>query len=318
LPRVDNEDLNLFEFDYDLTFMVFFLSADDQVYARYGGRDSTGSDKRLSLAGLAYTMHSVLQMHRQADKAFAPKSQETPKYLRDLAPGRRVGRCLHCHQIKETLNASLQRAGQWSRDLIWRYPLPTNLGFDVEVDRGNVVKEVKDASPAFKAGLRAGDRVQRLGGVPAHSFADMQLALDRAPKTGSIELVWQRGDQVFKQALALPEGWRQSDLTWRPSMQRWVASARLYGDDLTPEEKKALGLPAQQLAFRQQDSVPAQARAAGIQAGDIIVGIDDKPLEMDVTDFVRYVRRQFLVGDRVTVNVLRDGKHLNLPMTLLR
>ena len=41
LTRIDNQDLNLFEFDYDLTFMVFFLNAEGKVYARYGGRDGT-------------------------------------------------------------------------------------------------------------------------------------------------------------------------------------------------------------------------------------------------------------------------------------
>jgi hypothetical protein len=33
---VDDVDLNTFEFDYDLTFMVFFLNANGKVYARYG------------------------------------------------------------------------------------------------------------------------------------------------------------------------------------------------------------------------------------------------------------------------------------------
>ena len=34
--------------------------------------------------------------------------------------------------------------------------------------------------------------------------------------------------------------------------------------------------------------------------------------------FLRYIERNYLVGDQVTVNVLRDGKRLNLPMTLRR
>jgi S1-C subfamily serine protease len=37
---------------------------------------------------------------------------------------------------------------------------------------------------------------------------------------------------------------------------------------------------------------------------------------MDVGDFIRYVARSYLVGDRVTVNVLRDGKRLDLVMLL--
>jgi serine protease Do len=64
--------------------------------------------------------------------------------------------------------------------------------------------------------------------------------------------------------------------------------------------------------------VPAQARAAGIRAGDIILGIDAKRLEMDVDDFLRYVQRNYLIGDRVTINILRDGKRKDLPLTLKR
>ena len=85
LTRIDGEDLNLFEFDYDLTFMVFFLNAEEQVYARYGGRDAKDADNRLSLAGLRYTMQSVLQMHQREQKEFAPRSHEAPKYARDFA-----------------------------------------------------------------------------------------------------------------------------------------------------------------------------------------------------------------------------------------
>src|SRR5262249_10552043 len=154
-----------------------------------------------------------------------------------------------------------------------RYPLPENIGLELEVDRGNVVKMVNQTSPSAKAGLRQGDVVKQLNGVPIHSMADVQFALDRSPKAGATEIAWQRGEQEMTQQLALANGWRKSDLTWRPSMQERLAAARLYGVDLTDDQKKALGLAPQRLAFRQNESVSAQARAAGIRTGDIIVGI---------------------------------------------
>src|SRR5205823_5371734 len=155
-------------------------------------------------------------------------------------------------------------------------------------------------------------------GVPIHSFADAQFALDIAPATGSIDIAWQRDNRIVTNKLALFDGWRKTDISWRPSMQRVVGSIRLYGRDLTPEEKKTLGLASQQLAFRQQYPVSSQAQAAGIRTGDIIVGVDDKQLEMDVTKFLGYVQRNYLVGDRLTVNIVRDGQRMNLPMNLLR
>jgi hypothetical protein len=318
LTRIDEVDLNLFDFDYDLTFMVFFLSPEGKVYARYGGRDGESPDRRQSLDGLRYTMQSVLRMHERQEPAFAPQARQAPRFLREVSGARRPGQCLHCHQVKEVLDAAMQRAGQWSRDQVWRYPLPENLGLELEVDRGNVVKAVTGGSPAAAAGLRSGDVVHRLGGVPIHSFADAQFALDRAPKGGAIELAWQRGDRAMRDKLSLPEGWRKTDVSWRASVRRLVAAARLSGKDLTPQEKQALGLSANQLAFRHWEVVHSQAKAAGVRGGDVILGVDDKQLDTDVSGFQRYIERNYLVGDQVTVNLLRDGKRLNLPMTFLR
>ncbi len=294
---------------------VFFLNADGKVYARYGGRDAKDPDSRQSLAGLRYTMESVLEAHAKPKKEYAPRSQEGSKYIRDVASGGQRG-CYHCHNVKETLNNDLDRKGLWTRDLAWRYPLPENVGVELEVDRGNVVKAVRAKSPAAAAGLRPGDVLRRVGAVPTHSQADVQFALDKAPKAGTVEVVWRRGDKTERATLTLAEGWRVGDITWRPSMQWAVPSARLYGEDLKAEEKKALGLAAKRLAFRQQSPVPSQPKVAGVRAGDVILGVDGKALEMDVGDFVHYVARNYLVGDRLTVNVLRDGKRLDLVMTL--
>lgn len=204
----------------------------------------------------------------------------------------------------------------WTRDMVWRYPLPDNVGIELEVDRGNVVNKVQAKSPASSAGLKAGDVVRRLGGVPVHSFGDAQFALDRAPATGSIAIVWRRGGKNMEAKLALAASWRKCDITWRPSMQRMVPSAGVYGRDLTAAQKKALGLSARQLAFRENFPVQPQAAAAGIRTGDIILGVDGKRLETDADGFLRHVERHYLVGDRVTVNLLRGGKRLDLPMKL--
>jgi S1-C subfamily serine protease len=223
---------------------------------------------------------------------------------------------MHCHQVREVLNGDLKRAGKWTRDMVWKYPLPENVGLTLEVNRGNVVRHVQEDSAADVAGLKTGDVVQTLHRVPIHSFADAQVALDRSPAAGTIEVLWQRDGKTMRGELALAQGWRKTDISWRPSLRHVLASARLYGTDLTPEEKKALGLPANRLAFRQTDSLAEQARQAGVRGGDVIVGIDGRELEMDVDGFLRYVRNNYLIGDRVTLNLFRDGKRLDLAMTL--
>jgi S1-C subfamily serine protease len=152
--------------------------------------------------------------------------------------------------------------------------------------------------------------------VPIHSLADAAFALDRAPNAGKIAVTWKRKNATSSASLELPEGWRKSDIAWRPSLQYLVPSIPVYGTDLTAAEKKALGLSARQMAFRQRDQVHSRAQAAGIRGGDIIVGVDGKQLEgMDV-DLHDFVRKEYLIGDRIVVNVLRDGKALRLPWTL--
>jgi S1-C subfamily serine protease len=93
-------------------------------------------------------------------------------------------------------------------------------------------------------------------------------------------------------------------------------TAAVYGENLKPEEKKKLGLSEQRLAFRQGDFVPDPSRRAGIRARDIITGIDGKELEMTMLQFNVFVRLNFKTGDRITFNVIRDGKHLEIPMVL--
>lgn len=294
---------------------VFFLNADQQIYGRYGGRAGDDPDERQSLAGLRYAMEAALKTHRSEDKTIVPQRVAERKTVRNLG-GVRRGNCIHCHQVKTMQIAALKRNDQWSRDDIWRYPPPDNLGLLLAVDRGDVVERVEKDSPAQRAGLRPGDVIEKLGAYPIHSFGDAQYALDGAPTKGEIEIAWRRGEKAMDASLALPAGWRKSDLSWRRSMQWVVPSARVFGRNLNAQERRERGLSAKQLAFWQSYPVSKAAQAAGVREQDIILGFDGKELEMDAYGFLRYVRSNYLSGDRVTINVLRGDERLSLPMTL--
>ena len=268
MSRVDDQDLNLFDFDYDLTLAYFFLDADGHVYGRYGQRDGDGPDNRQSLDGLRYTMESVLAAHAEQAKSFAPTAQASPKYLADFLVrkgGKKGGGgCLHCHTVKERI---VGVGPGWTFDQLFRFPMPENVGITLDVDRGDVVKSVKPKSPAESVGLKPGDRIRRVANVPIHSMADVQYALDRAPKNGTLDVVWTRDAKDETGTITLPEGWRRGDISWRPSTQHYIPAARLYGKDLPADERAKLGLPATQLAFRQNDFVPTQAKnERGVQA----------------------------------------------------
>jgi len=316
LAEIESSNLKLFEFDYDLTFMVFFLSPDEKVYARYGGRCEQGPDERMSLAGLRYTMQSVLAEHAADQPRIAATETGKPFFIREIAPPSGLGRCIHCHQAKEVIYNKLDLEGKWNIDLAFRYPLPDNLGLTLEVDRGNIAEDVAPDSPAARAGLQKGDLISTLNSVPIHSFGDAQFALDRAPKKGLIEVSWIRSGRDLRGKIELPDRWRRTDISWRPSLQNFVASARVYGNDLSGDEKVSLGLSTEGLAFRQKDNVPDQARKAGVRPGDIIFGVDNRKLEMTAYQFLTYVRGNYVKGETLTLNLIRDGKRLNLSMRL--
>jgi predicted metalloprotease with PDZ domain len=308
-------DLNLFEFDYDLTFTVFFLNADEKVYARYGGRDVRGPDELQSLAGLRHTMTSVLAMHQRKEPVFAPRDRMTSRTTQQLSG--RMRRCYHCHNVREALDAELRRTGKWERDLAYRYPLPDNLGLVLEVNQGNVVKQILAESSAARAGLARGDTLRLLGGIPVHSLADAEFALDRAKAKGSLSLTYERAGKEQTTTLALTEGWRKSDISWRPSLKRLIPRLPLYGTDLTEPEKKTLGLPANSLAFRQRSDLNSRLKAAGVRPGDVIVGLDGKAFRgLDASEFRAAVRRDYLAGDEVKIDLLREGKRMTIPFTL--
>jgi serine protease Do len=314
LIRVAGANLNLFEFDFDLTWAAFFLNADERIYGRFGGRDASSADSRNTLPGLRYAMTAALEAHK-TDNAKPPRTEKVLR-VEDYAGGRRARGCVHCHQVWEFRRDSMMAAGTWNRDDIWVYPLPENIGVTLDKDRGDSIKAVKPSSVAEKAGIKAGDRLRKLNDYPIASFGDAQFALHKAPKSGEIPVTWEHAGKSIEAKLQVAEGWRKTNLTWRTSMLSMLPSISLTGDDLTPAQKKALGLDEKRLAFKQEQFVHREAKAAGIQPGDIIIGINDLVQNVAMLEFFGYVRQNFLVGDKITINVIRNGKRIDLPMTL--
>lgn len=316
LARIEGADLARFKFDLDLTFMAFFLDHQGRIISRYGGRDSRDADNRQSLEGLAHVMREVLAVHSDQVREAGTTSADGPVFAEKLGAAGRG--CIHCHQAQEAINRTLVRNLEWDSQSAWRYPLPENVGIRLHVDKGNLVEKVIPGSPAFKAGLAPGDHILQAGPVPVLSFADMRQALDEAPGAGTLGIRYRRNGKVIETSLGLPIGWRKTDITWRPSLRALVPASPVAGRNLTNEERKSLGLPEKALAFRQKDTVAQAATDAGIRPGDIILGAEGSPEDLDSYGFQEWVRREFLVGDTIRISLVRDGRRLVLPVALGR
>ena len=316
LVKIAGADLSKFEFDYDLTWFVFFLNADETIYGRYGGRDASDAEARISLKGLRYAMDKALEVHKAPPPAVKPGKPGKPLLAEKYDAAKAHKGCIHCHNVNEFRRADAKAAGTWDRESLWVYPLPENVGVTLDVDAGNRVKAVAKDSPAAKAGLTAGDLVTHVGGRTVASFGDAIYALHKSPAAGDIPVRWTRDGKEMTAKVAVVAGWRKTNLTWRPSLLDILPSVPFNGDELTADERKKLGLDAKRAAFRQDESVHRTLRDAGIQPRDVIVGFDGKAIDGKWTDLLGHVRRNYLVGDTVTVNVFRDGKAVEVPLTL--
>src|SRR5688572_8812995 len=95
-------DLNLFRFDYDLTFAVLMMDAEGRTYSRFGTRDGKSATDRLSITGLKNAMRQVLAVHKAgANGAAVPPESRRSFTISDIPAfsGSRASKeaCYHCH-----------------------------------------------------------------------------------------------------------------------------------------------------------------------------------------------------------------------------
>ena len=62
--------------------------------------------------------------------------------------------------------------GTFKRDMLWRYPLPENVGIKIQRDDGRVIEAIIPNSPADRARLKPGDEIILLATQPIASIAD--------------------------------------------------------------------------------------------------------------------------------------------------
>jgi hypothetical protein len=214
VTRMNDVDIGLFQFDYDLTWACFFLDGNDRIYSRYGGRDGGDAEGRISVAGLKHTMRRVLADHQAPAVAAPPRTPTLAHQVFTRARG-----CMHCHNVWEGLREQARAADAFTPEMFHVYPLPENIGLKLDAVLGNVVKAVAAKSASAAAGLRPGDVVIQVGGVEVRSQGDVMHALHLAPVEGNLELQWRRDGEARSATIALAQSWKKTDLRWRRSMR---------------------------------------------------------------------------------------------------
>jgi hypothetical protein len=325
-------DLDLFQYDYDMSWAAMFLNADKTIYGRYGSRDAHGpeSDRLLSTTGFRKAAERALELHAAYPKNKAaltaktgPKAEyraanEIPGLQERPAVATERKNCIHCHMLKEFALRAKWENGKLSAKDLFVHPLPQTIGITTDIDDGLKVAKVEPGSPAASAGIAAGDELVSINGQPLISLADIQWALHQAPNDGELKVQVRRDGAPMAKTIALSGDWKRADIAWRASS--WLGLRKgLKTEPLSPEEKKSRGIEADRLAhvvkgLYGQPEHPA--KKAGLRQNDLIVAVDGSTADMDETEFLLNLRLKHGPHDMVKFTVLREGQRheLIIPM----
>lgn len=326
-------DLSLFQFDHDLNWAAMFINANGVVYARYGTQSEQGPDAYNSVEGLQKTMERVLELHAQYPlnkvSLNAKRAKQKPYKTALEMPGleqreKRKGltkrnNCIHCHNIHDAENAHAHATGTFTNDLLWRYPLPDNVGLKIDPKDGIRILDMVKDSPALRAGLRAGENVVAMNGQPMTSIADMQWVLHHLPNADTSVTV--EGSETGEHQVKLSKGWKKTDISWRGSMWALQPRLRVWTPELTAAERKKHGLADERALLvkwiNRQSKGGRGALESGLREGDVIVRVAGKLVDMDARQFNVHIKMNYKVGESVPVRVLRGGKERDVAWKLV-
>jgi serine protease Do len=325
-------DLATFQFDYDMSWAAVFLNADRTIYGRYGTRTASGpaSDAHLSRESFRKAAQRALELHRgypgNRDQ-LAAKTGPAPDYPRpEQIPGledrgsRATTRqtCIHCHMVKEYTLRAKWEGNRLSPVDLWVYPMPDRIGLTIDAADGRRVQSVAGGSPAAQAGLLAGDELVSLRGQPLISLADIQWVLHTSADDDQVAATVVRNGQRLTATITLHGRWKESDIAWRASS--WYGLRQgVKMDVLSAADKQRRGIAPDSMGLIVKNLVGKggpKVQAAGLRAGDVVVGVDGRTKAMTESEFLAYLRLQHAPGDSVKLAVLRGEKSLEFTIPM--
>ncbi len=318
-------NINLFQFEGDLTFMAFFMDANDRFFARYGGREDFDAETCLSKESLVRVMEQVLELHR-AGKVQTSRYEPTGKPARtpeDIPPmnamiaKRKESKCIHCHDVKVTELRHLQTLDKFSREMVFTYPMPSAIGLEMDRREQNRVRAVVASSAAARAGLKAGDVIALADGHRVLTQADFSRVLERTPKEAKLPLSIERDGKSVQATLELAGDWRRGrEPTWRESLHVAGPNGGFWGERLKPDDRKKLSLGDDSMAVKVTFIWGDYTKQAGLKVGDTVIGLDGRRDDWRINQLHGHLNLNRNYGDSVPLVVMREGKELTLTMTL--
>jgi serine protease Do len=185
---------------------------------------------------------------------------------------------------------------------------------------GVIVSSVRPGAGATEAKppLHADDIITAVEGKPVRTIKEL-IAVSEELTKGKTEplpvlVAFERKTQRMLTVVRV--GHRDSLDRSAEATKAWVSASTQV---LTPDVAKALGLPGKK-GVRLTEVYPGgAAEKAGLEVGDLILRLDGDEIAAsqpeDIEVFPSMVR-QYAVGAKVKVDVVRDGKPMNVEVTL--
>lgn len=207
--------------------------------------------------------------------------------------------------------------------------------------RGFLIIDVNSNGPADKAGIRGGDKIDTIDGREVELGGDIIIAIDGNPvrKIDDI-LSYLEREKLVGDAISLTvirDGMvedKNTTLQARPDSQTLISSSQhpslgITGIDVTPDIANMINLTEAHGFLVIDVNANGPADKAGIRGGyvveiinntqyrlggDVIVGIDNQTVKSvsDITDYLKNKKE----GDIVNLEISRDNKIINVPVTL--
>ena len=319
-------NLELFQFEFDLTWMSFFMDAENRIYTRYGGRDDSSPESHLNRNSLLATMRSALALHKVQDvlkSRLEPtgRTVRTPEQIPTMRAmlAKRKNKCIHCHDVKVASLRHLRNQDKLQRHMVFTYPTAANLGITVSPDRQSVIRTVKPGTPAARAGVRRGDTILRAGDHRVLTLGDLSHVLEKTADPGRLSLELKRNGRAIPVRLDLKAGWRKStDPSWRESLHVVGPNCGLWGRRINANERRRLKLAPGKLALKVTFIWGPHTRKAGIRVGDIIVRLDGQAQDMTIKQLNAHPMLNKAWGDTIPIVLRRKGRELTVRMTFPR
>jgi C-terminal processing protease CtpA/Prc len=209
-----------------------------------------------------------------------------------------------------------------TNDKLWRYPLPNNIGLEIDPKDGLKISRVIKGSPAETSGLKAGQSIAYMNDQLILSIADIQWVLHHLPNTTTQIRIrpWNSGRNHI---LTTRVGWKKSDISWRGSLWNLHPRLRVYMPAAKPNELKKLKLPAGQHALKVQwiNNASAEGQAAlkaGLKLNDFIIAMAGKPFgkAIDHDNFNAQVKLNYKSGQKLPLTLMRNGKRIEFQWPL--